>query len=478
MNKLQERIMDSDLSHYYDVKEPKDLKRYVKKQMPKYMLRLSRKNVCDCVCSYCDAEFVKNIKTDNHICPHCHSHLIPKVISSKTILNDKLSFAIAGRQKYGKSIDFYIARREIILKSNEIKDTTYFEHVGRTVMDMDGRRCYKWYGVYYYCDWHQIDTIWDEFYCHPSVNKVMGLNMPTNEPIAIDYYLYNLEKYPMTKVLYEKGFKSLACSTYPSRPVNSKSMANFLDVNPNMVPKLAEINASPSLVRFVSINNINCSLDTLKKMVPMVKDYRSSGFVSGMTAEKYVNYYAKQKEVTNEKLECLYIYYEDYLSMAKELKIDLSHKTNLYPQNIVKEHDRLVKIRAAVKEELLAKRQEEIFEMSKVLDEKYSNDDFCVVIPSTFDEFVVEGQSLHHCVGSSKLYYNRHCDGESLIAFIRHKDNPSKPFFTLELDMFSFKIKQLYGYGDCKAPSDVRKFTEAFALKLKRNIEKRVVSVA
>ena len=44
----------------------------------------------------------------------------------------------------------------------------------------------------------------------------------------------------------------------------------------------------------------------------------------------------------------------------------------------------------------------------------------------------------------------------------------STPYFTMELDMSNFRICQLYGFSDCSAPPEIRKFAERFALYASR----------
>ena len=90
---------------------------------------------------------------------------------------------------------------------------------------------------------------------------------------------------------------------------------------------------------------------------------------------------------------------------------------------------------------------------------------FCIVLPQKRSDLTTEGQSLNHCVGG-QAYANNHMAGKRLIFFVRKISNRAKPFFTMEVDMTDFRICQLYGFGDCSAPEDVRKFAEAFVKKL------------
>ena len=77
-------------------------------------------------------------------------------------------------------------------------------------------------------------------------------------------------------------------------------------------------------------------------------------------------------------------------------------------------------------------------------------------------DLTTEGQCLNHCVGG-QAYFERHILGHQMVFFIRKVSAPDKPYFTAEIDTDTGRIIQLYGFGDCSAPKEVRDFTEGFA---------------
>ena len=82
-------------------------------------------------------------------------------------------------------------------------------------------------------------------------------------------------------------------------------------------------------------------------------------------------------------------------------------------------------------------------------------------------DLTAEGQRLNHCVGMS-AYFERHLLGHQMVFFIRKVSAPDKPYFTAEIDTDTGRIIQLYGFGDCSAPKEVRAFTEGFCRKILR----------
>ena len=186
-----------------------------------------------------------------------------------------------------------------------------------------------------------------------------------------------------------------------------------------------------------------------------------------MSATKLCNYCDKQAaKYENVAVSQILIWMRDYIGMCDEMDIQLDKRT-MFPAGIKEAHDILAKRVAEVR----AKKQEEssraALEVVNKFFKGYSDADFTVRVPKDRLDFIREGQELSHCVGSER-YYNNHIKGTSMIFFIRRADDPSKAFFTAEIDMTSFVVQQLYGYGDCTAPKEVREFTKKFARYLKQ----------
>lgn len=187
-----------------------------------------------------------------------------------------------------------------------------------------------------------------------------------------------------------------------------------------------------------------------------------------MTFPKLVHYFTKQKQLNPKRsIEHIMVSYRDYLDMSKGLKVDLTHKSVRFPKNCVEAHDKILTRFNAVKQQV---ENEQFIEAVRPIYEtlrltSFEKDGFCIVLPQKRSDLITEGQSLNHCVGGEG-YYRNHIAGKKLIFFVREISNRAKPFFTMEVDMTDYRICQLYGFGDCSAPPDVRKFAEAFVKKL------------
>ena len=67
----------------------------------------------------------------------------------------------------------------------------------------------------------------------------------------------------------------------------------------------------------------------------------------------------------------------------------------------------------------------------------------------------VEGNALHHCVGT---YGKKHANGSTAIFFIRRASRPNEPWYTLELDEKKLEVRQNRGKHNCARVPEVQAF--------------------
>lgn len=75
-------------------------------------------------------------------------------------------------------------------------------------------------------------------------------------------------------------------------------------------------------------------------------------------------------------------------------------------------------------------------EICESLGEKYefADEDYTVVAPGCIEDIMVEGENLHHCLGSSDRYWERIERREAYILFLRRTAEPDKSYYTLEVE--------------------------------------------
>lgn len=145
-------------------------------------------------------------------------------------------------------------------------------------------------------------------------------------------------------------------------------------------------------------------------------------------------------------------YYRDYLGMLKDLNIKADDQNLAKPKDLKKAHDNVVKLmnemNVARGDADIGKRLKSTVKLEKTID------DYVFLVPKSLNELIVEGKSLHHCVGSS-TYVEGHRKGQTTIVFVRKKEYPNTPFFTLEFKNGS--VNQLRGKHNKVATEQVKK---------------------
>lgn len=283
-----------------------------------------------------------------------------------------------------------------------------------------------------------------------------------------------LKQYPEAEYLFKLNMPLLAADTSSivyGKKIHHPCFTEVLGVSKQFLPMYSSMNVNyyehqviKSYGAWVSPEDLECFRKLeIDSDVSLVKD-----ILKTMSFGKFARYFVKQREVTKKKTSFLLIQYRDYISMAKSLKIDMSHKTVRYPANICEAHDAVVdefnRLKFEKEDQLFKEAVTEIYKKMSVTE--FSNEQFFVVFPKLRTELLAEGRSLSHCVGNDN-YYKETISGRSLIFFVRRKENPEKPFYTMQINIKQWSIVQIYGFKNNNPPKEVRHFAESFLNALK-----------
>jgi hypothetical protein len=188
-----------------------------------------------------------------------------------------------------------------------------------------------------------------------------------------------------------------------------------------------------------------------------------------MPYRRFAIYFNRQREIHRATLDQIFRWYKDYIAMSDVLNVDLSHKSVRFPKDIKQAHDSLIVKYTAVKDEELDRRFKLATENLYSGLQKYEDDKYAIVLPQSREDFIREGQSLSHCVGTQSQYFENHMKGERMIFFIRKIEDRETPFVTMEIDMKRCVVLQCYGYGDKRPNAEVIAFSNKFVTLLKKN---------
>lgn len=309
-----------------------------------------------------------------------------------------------------------------------------------------------------------LDEVFGERYCN--VDLKAGLD-GKRSVLQFCILLKSLREQPAAEYLFKLGLPTMAACADSVAKGKKPGFESVMGVSKQLLPLYRKYDVKPwehNIIRewggWVSEEDF-----TAFRALKITDTARARELVKRMTYHRFVAYFTKQREKHKEKkTDYLTMKYRDYLDMARELGVDMSHKSVRYPEDCIEAHDRVMKQHEAVKNELDDKRFRENI---AAVYEAIGNTDFqryglCVVMPQSRTDFYTEGNTLNHCVGSQSSYYENHMRGTRMIFFIRRASEPDKPYFTMEASMRDKRICQLYGFGDCTAPKEVRNFAEAF----------------
>ena len=168
--------------------------------------------------------------------------------------------------------------------------------------------------------------------------------------------------------------------------------------------------------------------------------------------------------------------YDDYLKIREELGYDMTNEVFLYPKDLQKKHQEMVKESNARKDEMtIRKKNREFPNIAKryeSLCKRYQAAAGGYIIRPAKDagEIIMEGRTLHHCVGGDN-YLSKHNKGESTILFLRKEKRPDKPYITIEIS--GTRIRQWYGAHDKKPEREffdkyLEDYTEQLAQREKK----------
>ena len=154
--------------------------------------------------------------------------------------------------------------------------------------------------------------------------------------------------------------------------------------------------------------------------------------------------------------------YRDYLDMCIKLGYDLGSSFVLYPKDLRQAHDRAARrVKAKADAQLRRYFKSAMQSISGNLD--FEAGGMKLLLPSTPEELAVEGNALHHCVGS---YADRVARKECVILFLRQCEDIGNPFYTVEVR--GGKIAQVRGMRNCAPTPEVEKFMDEWEREVLR----------
>lgn len=457
--------------------------------------KLDKKGEKPAICSHCGEHFkVDRSARSNQetACPKCGQKAVYKNAWQNKHIRDEAKVCIAHKVD-GQLLLRWVQVTRLFQSPKYICEYEIFDYAYNLHLLENGTAnlyFYKWLKGFcqYWYDWYMGDIgdiCYDRSYIYTdNLDEVFGdsyynVNLKealAGKPIELEFasFLNSLRDNPATEYLVKHRMPLLAEKADElgiDFECAKPTFANVMGVSAQYIDMYRNMDVTPAEHRIIKAYGKWISPEDLRAFRTLgVQDDNAGdviGILRNMSFKRFVNYFAKQKKTAKLKMNNLLIKYRDYIGMAEALGVDLSHKSVRFPANCAEAHDQILpRFNQITHEEVdayFAAAVVPIYAHLRVT--QFAQGEYCIVLPQVRSDLITEGQSLNHCVGRDS-YYKNHIAGTDMIFFVRRSSAPGKPFFTMEVDMSTYRIKQLYGFGDCTAPPEVRKFAEAFVKKL------------
>lgn len=282
-------------------------------------------------------------------------------------------------------------------------------------------------------------------------------------------FFYQFSKYPIVEKLIKSGFEGIAdrivrgCSLERSVNYKQTDVFKFLGINKAEAKeiKASGVEFTPSFLRmykYAKKEKLGWDISRVEKEKKeyTVEDLNKIKKYAGIN--KVLAYLKKQSEISD--LNNITIIWEDYLENCKKIDIDISKSINLFPRELHKRHDEVMKqIKVIADKATNIKIAARLKELRKKY--YYENERFIIRPAESVDDLINEGNTLDHCV--AKNYTGRYADGDTDILFIRERESPDKPYFTMEVR--GGKVIQVQGYQNKADKTPVKGIIEEFKKK-------------
>ena len=381
---------------------------------------------------------------------------------------------------------------------------TYKKVEQGTINDIGNRsESFNWYDghmlTYMYSFKHAIRHTFLQYCCNDYID-LCRLYGGTDNLLLIKYLdLY--KKHPWIELLIKGGYQHLieqylGGRTFTYYDYQTKNYKSFINWRTNSIKHAFVVKLNPDDQKylnshqddFVNLMTVKAALASGNFDVPLKDigkhfDYTLLNIdnlkaVINLHQQKLFSfqrldaYYKRQKDLgclphgsgyrQKTKLTDFQIDYIDYLHDCLNMGIDLTNKSNLYPENLYKRQEALSKVREDLinknLEKNLAARLPALIKLYSFQDTKY------LIRPvQSIEEIIDEGKRQHNCVGG---YAEDYANGATNILVLRRKKAPKKNFVTVEIlrnkQTKDFILVQARAHYNENITNDVKEFLKKY----------------
>ena len=262
-------------------------------------------------------------------------------------------------------------------------------------------------------------------------------------------YLYLWKTYPVLEQIVKAGLFQLVDDVLDHRAADAikrkgRKPTEFLSVDKKEFRRLRDMNGGVKELKWLQLEKSTGKTIGDEEICWMVKEEFEPNdlkfVLDQMSICQIRHYLVKQSEKSGDDISHVLQVWNDYLSMAKRLGMDI-HDSIIYrtrdlqlrhKEAVLKIEEMKRGIRRRELEEKYVGFQKHLIDLKEKYE--FSDGEYQVIAPKSIDDILYEGDTLHHCVNKTDTYFDRIVSKESYILFLREKENPKVPFYTLEVE--------------------------------------------
>lgn len=261
-----------------------------------------------------------------------------------------------------------------------------------------------------------------------------------------------------------------------------KTPEEVLGLDKNAIGRLKQLNGGTVILEWLQWKakhpKAELKTETLKELErKRITPSRLGVMANLMSPRKCLNFLSRQEKLMNDTTSPVITYYEDYISIARKIGMDIRDEIVYAPKNLKLRHDQLVDEYNRRKSEFEAQEMDEKWPgAQEVLDRikdiyNYQGDGWQIITPQTLMDIVDDSHQLHHCAGASDRYYERIRTEETYILFLRR--DPKKAWYTLEIEPGGTVRQKRSEYNRQPDLDTVNEYLKEWQTEIKKRLKAR-----
>lgn len=255
-----------------------------------------------------------------------------------------------------------------------------------------------------------------------------------------------------------------------------------LGLDKNAIGRLKQLNGGTVILEWLQWKakhpKAELKTETLKELErKRITPSRLGVMANLMSPRKCLNFLSRQEKLMNDTTSPVITYYEDYISIARKIGMDIRDEIVYAPKNLKLRHDQLVDEYNRRKSEFEAQEMDEKWPgAQEVLDRikdiyNYQGDGWQIITPQTLMDIVDDSHQLRHCAGASDRYYERIRTEETYILFLRR--DPKKAWYTLEIEPGGTVRQKRSEYNRQPDLDTVNEYLKEWQTEIKKRLKAR-----